>query len=1302
MANELATGYVSIVADTRGFGAAIDREFARVEASGAKSGRRLGEQVKKGIEAAKPVDTAELEHQFTLAERRREDAVKKSTASIEALRRKEAIAQQQLTEAEAKYAADSSQVLRAKDRLATASDRVRLAEAKQTVDVKRATDAVAEAKSALDAAKTANDQAAKAADSSAQSHGRFGTAVRQAFSGVASQARGMAGSARESLGQMSRGFSDTFRKLGSGDIRGAFDNVKSMFSGLGRSGKDAGEDTGKRFSRSLDAEMKSAGKVTGVSFGTIFKSTILGSGLMSVISGIGSTIKSAFGGGIDRLMNIEAAEVKLKAVGADVGAAMKSVSASVEGTRFALSDAADMAAVLSGSGIEAGAEMERWLKLTANAAQFNNAEFSEMQAIIQRVAQEGRVTGETFQSLPIAASALAEHLGISQEEVRKLASQGKISAEDFAAAMEKTMGNAAELAGGTFSSMLANLRTAFSATMANLIGPVMDGLKPILEAGLGLAKGFRDQVSKPMGEALGEFLQPRAEAFAEFLSGLPGKLSEVKSILSAGDFTGAAGWEEDSPIVGFLFTIRDTATKVRESVGGLFDSLKEALGGFLDGFGGDFDGSQLMSLVTLFSGPLGIIKTLFMELSESVDLGALFTELGAALRPIADLAASVGAQLGGVLGEAFASLAPVLADLVKTLLPQLAGLFQQLAPHIGELVGIVANLVSGTVLPLLLDLFQTLVPALLPIITSILPVLAPLLGMVAQAVGQLLAAVLPLVAELIGALVPVIAQIVATVLPPLMGVLGQVAQLILGVVVPVVISLVQTLSSILIPIIQFLAPLVGTIFGFIANTIKNALNIVSGIIKTVMSIIKGDWSGAWEGIKQIASALWDQIENIVRTAIDLVKGVITGGMQLIRTGWDAAWNGIKDAATSFVDGIKWAVENGFDTMVKAVGKIWDDLKAMVAKPVNFVIDVVWNEGLRKLIGLLPGVPEPPAIKKIQGFDRGGWTGPGGRLDPAGIVHADEFVIKKASRGRFERKFPGFLKHINDTGTLPGYAGGGAVRPVRQGHSGWNGGRYRSGGYHGGLDFPAPIGTPVGSMWAGAVVKALRLNRSYGHHVQVSHGNGLSTLYAHLSQILVRVGQQLSAGQMLGRVGSTGNSTGPHLHLEVRSGGRRLNPEPYLSGAARPSGDQSAVHADDPSDIGLFQIPELVGKITSGIKENLTGPWGEMLKDGLLGLVDKVKEWALGKIGFANGTTSAPRGWSWVGERGPELMFMRGGETVIPHRQSVTMMRESTYGGAQTVINYAPVLPPDADPRRQYEQFSWELVHDAQLSLGGVR
>jgi murein DD-endopeptidase MepM/ murein hydrolase activator NlpD len=99
--------------------------------------------------------------------------------------------------------------------------------------------------------------------------------------------------------------------------------------------------------------------------------------------------------------------------------------------------------------------------------------------------------------------------------------------------------------------------------------------------------------------------------------------------------------------------------------------------------------------------------------------------------------------------------------------------------------------------------------------------------------------------------------------------------------------------------------------------------------------------------------------------------------------------------------------------------------------------------------------------------------------------------------------------------------------------------------HKGLDIRAPYGAPVKSMAKGEVVFA-GPRGGFGNCIMLKHGNGFETLYGHLSKILVSVGQQIEIGQQIGNVGSTGRSTGPHLHYEVHKNGQKINPESFLT------------------------------------------------------------------------------------------------------------------------------------------------------------
>ena len=98
--------------------------------------------------------------------------------------------------------------------------------------------------------------------------------------------------------------------------------------------------------------------------------------------------------------------------------------------------------------------------------------------------------------------------------------------------------------------------------------------------------------------------------------------------------------------------------------------------------------------------------------------------------------------------------------------------------------------------------------------------------------------------------------------------------------------------------------------------------------------------------------------------------------------------------------------------------------------------------------------------------------------------------------------------------------------------------------HTGLDIAAPSGTPIKVVSDGTVTCA-SYNGSYGNLVKVDHGNGIETWYAHTSKMYVTVGQKVTAGDVIAAVGSTGNSTGAHLHLEIRINGQHVNPQNYL-------------------------------------------------------------------------------------------------------------------------------------------------------------
>lgn len=120
-----------------------------------------------------------------------------------------------------------------------------------------------------------------------------------------------------------------------------------------------------------------------------------------------------------------------------------------------------------------------------------------------------------------------------------------------------------------------------------------------------------------------------------------------------------------------------------------------------------------------------------------------------------------------------------------------------------------------------------------------------------------------------------------------------------------------------------------------------------------------------------------------------------------------------------------------------------------------------------------------------------------------------------------------------------------IKPISSGYTITSRFGPRSSGTHTGLDIAAPMGTAIYAAASGTVTTVIWSNVSYGNHIIITHDNGVQTLYSHCSNLFVTEGQYVSQGEKIAAVGSTGNSTGPHLHLEIRINGSRVNPQHYL-------------------------------------------------------------------------------------------------------------------------------------------------------------
>ena len=382
--------------------------------------------------------------------------------------------------------------------------------------------------------------------------------------------------------------------------------------------------------------------------------------------------------------------------------------------------------------------------------------------------------------------------------------------------------------------------------------------------------------------------------------------------------------------------------------------------------------------------------------------------------------------------------------------------------------------------------------------------------------------------------------------------LAEIARVVIGIVMPPLLDLWRLFSTKVIPI---LSALVGYI---VRQVLPTLVDFARRHVVPLLKIIGDAFQTAWDYVIHPAlKALVWVVENVVGP--------------VFRWLWEKALKPYLEFAGKGVE----RFANGFRDLM---GK----LRGYAAKPINFVIGTVWNDGLRVLIGKIPGVTEPGRAPLIPGYAGGGfvtehgrYTGDGHRFAPAGTTHAGEYVLTKpdvkalggplATAGKIGALLSGNLDWRTASPAAAGlqpYWSGGPVRPVPQrSRAGWRGGYYGSGKFHGGIDYGAPVGTPIRSMFDGVVTTSRDMTTSFGRHVKIAHGSdpwNLSTLYAHMLRRTVAEGQRVAAGQIIGLVDSTGNSTGHHLHLEGQPGGRRgpgisIDPERLLAGARTMAG-----------------------------------------------------------------------------------------------------------------------------------------------------
>lgn len=343
--------------------------------------------------------------------------------------------------------------------------------------------------------------------------------------------------------------------------------------------------------------------------------------------------------------------------------------------------------------------------------------------------------------------------------------------------------------------------------------------------------------------------------------------------------------------------------------------------------------------------------------------------------------------------------------------------------------------------------------------------------------------------------------------------------------------------------------------GFIGRHVKEGWAVVKSLWAAATAWVRDKWNVFWTAIKAIAQTAFIWVRNRISAIWATVRSIWAAATTWVRDKWSTFWTGVKKVGSDAINSVKTTIDSvlgkiktGFDRGVAAIGRAWDKIKEKARVPVAFVVNTVLNDGLlrafravSKLVNYGPG--EKFSVSMARGGVLPGYTpgrdvhrfysATGGRIDLSGgegiarpeIVRAIgkkrwDAANNEAMHGRISRA----------VGYLGGFFLGGQAPVPGSGnrHSGYPWATWAG-------DFPNPTGTPVRAWASGRVAAVKNWNYSYGRHVRINHPGNKQTLYAHLLRSIVSVGQAIGRGNVLGYVDSTGNSTGPHLHFELKGG-----------------------------------------------------------------------------------------------------------------------------------------------------------------------
>ena len=1110
---ELATGYVTLAAETRTLTRQIAEAFKGAGDYGSRAGRDIGSSMAKAFNEAKPIDMDSIRARVETAEKAMAQSAAQGASKRAAAAASIEQAQEKLLAAQSRVEAQTLKVQRAEDALSSArksgnSDAVLAAESR-----------LASARSQLhnaSASLTGAEQGVAGARARYTDISRKAVAQTTAYAQALKSAKGdlhQAESATASLGNETERAAGKFGRLKAGfksamaDFKAdATKNLRGAFSGVEAEAESAGRASSGKFKSAFTGALAAAGGLfAGVQLFDFGRDAIFKAG--DIEQSIGA-VDAVFKGSAERMHEYAATASSTVGIStnaynelaAKLGASLKNGGTSIdelgEKTNGLIQLGADLSSLYGGTTAEAIDAISAALRGETDPIERYGISLNDAALTAKGLELGIKKVGGSFstQEKQLITQALLFEQSTD--------AQGNFSRES------DTFAHKMQVASARMEDMKTKIGSALLPTVVNLMDAFGEKLNPVLtEVGGGFKafgaaweqfdgdvtsagfpgfmevaafaiRGFYESVKQwvvddiipVFRDVLIPTLQNAGAGIAEFFRGLfavpdgePGAVSIMRSIGDAvrNTFTfiqaAASWWGPFAAGIGVVVTAYNGWQKATMLVAAAHTFLEKAAGAATKS-------NIILTVIGLIVGGLILAYEKVGWFRDFVDgalqaIGSAFTWLYEnAIRPVFEW---ISQAVGGFITWWNENFVPEVNDGVQEAGNVFTWLYENaIRPvwdGISQVVGGFITWWNENFVPALNGGLQAVGSAFQWFLTNIVePVWTVIKTAIVAAIAIILTVFDGLKWAFDNTLGPVFQWFYESIVKPVWDGVTQVINGFLSwwdtTFTPAMSTAVTNFGNVFTwlyenivkPVWDWITQVINGFLNWWSGTFTPLFNAATQVLGNIFTwlyenIVKPVWDGIQTTIRIFSDWFRDVLAPIIKNVVDgigsvfrwlhenVIRPVWDGIGSVIRRVWEGAIKPVFDALTDWITN---RVPGAFNQGVNAIKAFWDNLVNVVKKPVRWVLDVVVNQGFIRHFNNLAGtfgISKLPEVS-LEGWATGGYTGAGRKYDVAGVVHRDEFVIRKESRRRFERENPGALDYLNRTGELPHAALGGGGSP----------------------------------------------------------------------------------------------------------------------------------------------------------------------------------------------------------------------------------------------------------------------------------